>query len=47
VYLNYRYKFFSIIILRLSRGAAARVHLNVKVRHLRDIPCFVPEVKKF
>jgi hypothetical protein len=40
VYFNLRYTLFGIVVLDLSRDADARVHLNVKVRDLRDIPEF-------
>jgi hypothetical protein len=47
VYLNYRYILLCIVILDLIRGAGTQVHLNVKVRDLRDIPYFVSTLKKF
>jgi hypothetical protein len=40
VYLDLRYTLFGIVVLDLSRDADTRVHLNVKVRDLRDIPEF-------
>ena len=46
LYLRYRYKYFNIVILDLCSGVARRVHLNVKVRNLREIRHFPLGVKK-
>jgi len=40
LYLRYRYKYFDIVVLGLSNDAALRIHLNMKVRDLREIRYF-------
>jgi hypothetical protein len=47
MYLNCKYKLISLIFLHLSLGAVFQLHLNIKVRDLRDIPCFVETLKNF
>ncbi len=47
MYLNCKYKLISLIFLHLSRGAGVQLHLNIKVRDLRDIPYFVETMKNF
>jgi hypothetical protein len=47
MYLNCKYKLISLIFLHLSLGAGFQLHLNIKVRDLRDIPYFVETLKNF
>jgi hypothetical protein len=47
MYLNCKYKLISLVFLHLSLGAGVQLHLNIKVRNLRDIPYFVEALKNF